>query len=88
MQGFIYSGAVCYIPFVYISVFTSVISSAVGFKIIKYDSLGLFFFSTVVLAVPGPLRFYVNCKMDFSISANNVVEIFIRIGIESVGCFR
>lgn len=64
------------------------ISSAVGFKIIKYDSLGLFFFSMVVLAVPGPLRFYVNCKMDFSISANNVVEIFIRIGIESVGCFR
>ena len=67
---------------------TVIISFAVSFKIINYDSLALFFFSTVVLAVPGLLRFHVDCKMDFSISANNVIEIFIRIGIESMGCFR
>lgn len=37
------------------------------------------FFSKILLAIWGPLRFHMNFKMGFSISAKNSIEIFMVI---------
>ena len=41
----------------------------------------LFFFLEMLLAIWGLLRSHMNVTVDFSISAKNIVEIFIRVAL-------
>ena len=42
-------------------------------------SLPMFFFSKIVLAIWGSLKFHMNLRMNFSISAKNPVDVLIEI---------
>lgn len=39
----------------------------------------MFFFSKIVLAIWGSLKFHMNLRMNFSISAKNPVDVLIEI---------
>lgn len=75
------------VPLVHISVFMPVPScfeyhsSALSFEIRKCEISKFVFLFRIVLAIWGPLRFHVNCRIDFSISAKDVTGILIGIGL-------
>ena len=79
-----YFGALCSIPFFYPSVFIPVppcfddcTFSTVSFEIRKYESPQFYSsFSRLFWLFGGPLKFHVNFKMSFSISAKNVFGIW------------
>lgn len=54
-------------------------SSAVNFEIRKYEFSSFFFL--IILAIQDFLRFFINFRMDFPISAKNAVEILMEISL-------
>ena len=86
--GFIF-GALYSIPFFYLSVFIPVphcfddyTFCTVSFEIRKYEFPQFYScFSRLFCLFGGPLKFHVNFKMSFSISANYLLGILIEIAL-------